>query len=435
MLDKNSRNSSKPPSTDSHTRKKPNVKSQRKKSDRSVGGQNGHPGTTLRMNDEPDEVIVHPVDKCASCGRSLASVSSDYQRRQIFDIPPINLKCIEHRCQIKTCPKCSHVNKAVFPDGVTQPTQYGHQAKSVAVYLCINQLLPYKRVASLFSDLLGCKISPGTIVNIVRSCFGKLEPFESEVKCLLKQSPVINLDETGMRINAVGNWLHVAGTGKLTYYFAHSKRGSEAMDAMGILPGYTGIATHDFWKPYHKYQCQHSLCNAHLLRELTGVCENTDQLWPRMMGDLLMCTKDHADNGLLDAEIIQRFSEDYDHITRFGMNENPPDPKSNVQPKKRGRKKQTTAKNLLDRFIGYKEDILRFMYDPNVAFDNNQAERDIRMTKVQQKISGTFRSEQGARNFCRIRGYVSTVHKNSLSVIDSISAIFRGDSVIPLLQN
>jgi transposase len=154
-----------------------------------------------------------------------------------------------------------------------------------------------------------------------------------------------------------------------------------------------------------------------------------------MMGDLLMCTKDHADNGLLDAELIQRFSEDYDHITRFGMNENLHDPQSNVQPKKRGRKKQTTAKNLLDRFIGYKEDILRFMYDPNVAFDNNQAERDIRMTKVQQKISGTFRSEQGAKNFCRIRGYVSTVHKNSLSVIDSISAIFRGDSVIPLLQN
>lgn len=435
MLDKNSRNSSKPPSTDSHARKKPNVKSQRKKSDRSIGGQNGHPGTTLTMNDEPDEVIVHPVDKCANCGRSLASVSSDYQRRQVFDIPSITVKCIEHHCQIKTCPKCSHVNKAVFPDSVTQATQYGHRVKSFAVYLHINQLLPYQRVTNLLFDILGCKISPATIINTENICFDKLEGFEKEVKYLLKQSHAINLDETGMRINAVGNWLHVAGTGKLTYYFAHRKRGSEAMGAMDILPGYTGVATHDFWKPYHKYQCQHSLCNAHLLRELTGVCENTDQLWTKMMGDLLMCTKDHADNDLLDAELIQRFSEDYDHITHFGMNENPPDPQSNVQPKKRGRKKQTTAKNLLDRFIGYKEDILRFMYDPNVAFDNNQAERDIRMTKVQQKISGTFRSEQGAKNFCRIRGYISTVHKNSLSVIDSISAIFNGNSRLPLVQN
>ena len=435
MLEKNSRNSSKPPSTDSYARNKPKVKSQRKKSDRSVGGQSGHPGTTLRMTDEPDEVLVHHVDKCTNCGESLGSVPYDYERRQVFDIPPIAITCTEHRCEIKTCPKCSRVNKAVFPEDVTQPTQYGIRVKSAAVYLHINQLLPYKRVAGLFSDMLGCRISPGTIVNIVRSCFGKLESFENEVKHLLKQSPVINLDETGMRVNATRNWLHVAGTSKLTYYFPHKKRGSEAMEAMGILPGYTGVATHDFWKPYNKYDCQHSLCNAHLLRELTGAHENSEQRWPKIMADLLMCIKHHDDNGLLDPDLIQRLSEDYDHITCFGMSENPPDLESNVLSGKRGRKKQTTVKNLLDRFIGYKGDILRFMYDPDVPFDNNQAERDIRMTKVQQKISGTFRSEQGARNFCRIRGYVSTVSKNSLSVIDSISDIFYGNSLVPLLEN
>jgi len=206
------------------------------------------------------------------------------------------------------------------------------------------------------------------------------------------------------------------------------------MDAMGILPGYTGVATHDFWKPYNKYDCQHSLCNAHLLRELTGVSQNSDQQWPKMMGDLLMCIKHHVDNDFLDTKLIQRFSEDYDHITCFGMNENAPDPESNVRSKKRGHKKQTIARNLLDRFIGYKKDILRFMYDLNVSFDNNLAERDIRMTKVQQKISGTFRSEQGARNFCRIRGYVSTISKNSISVIDAISAIFDGKSFVPELE-
>ncbi|WP_342306458.1 IS66 family transposase [Methanolobus sp. ZRKC5] len=435
MLEKNSRNSSKPPSTDSYARNKPTLKSQRKKTNKHVGGQNGHPGTTLRINDDPDEVIVHPVNQCVNCGRSLASVPSDYERRQVFDIPPITINCIEHRCEIKTCPKCSHVNKALFPDGVTQPTQYGHRVKSFAVYLHTYQLLPYQRVTKLFSDILGCKISPATLVNTERSCFEKLGAFENTVKHLLKESPVINLDETGMRINAVRNWLHVAGTDKLTYYFAHRKRGSEAMDAMGILPGYTGVATHDFWKPYNKYECQHSLCNAHLLRELTGASENSDQQWPKIMSDLLICIKHHVDNDLLDTELIQRFSEDYDHITCLGVNENPPDPESNVRSKKRGRKKQTTVKNLLDRFIGHKEDILRFMYDQNVPFDNNQAERDIRMTKVQQKISGTFRSEQGAKNFCRIRGYVSTVNKNSESVIDAISAIFYGNSFVPKLQN
>lgn len=435
MLEKNSSNSSKPPSTDSYARNKPKVKSQRKKSGRSPGGQNGHPGATLRMTDEPDEVDVHHVDKCTNCGSSLASIPSGYERRQVFDIPPIVIKCTEHRSEIKTCPKCSHVNKAVFPEGVTQPAQYGLRVKSVAVYLHINQLLPYKRVTALFSDILGCRISPATIVNTERSCFAKLEDFENKVKQYLKKSPVINLDETGMRINATRNWLHVAGTNKLTYYFPHKKRGSEAMDVMGILPGYNGVATHDFWKPYNKYDCQHSLCNAHLLRELTGASENSDQQWPKIMADLLMCIKHHVDNGLLDPELTQRFSEDYDHITCFGISENPPVLESNVQSRKRGRKKQTTAKNLLDRFIGFKEDILRFMYDPNVPFDNNQAERDIRMTKVQQKISGTFRSEQGARNFCRIRGYISTVSKNSLSVIDSINAIFYRNSLFPILQN
>ncbi len=201
------------------------------------------------MNDNPDEIIVHHADKCTNCGSSLASIPSGYERRQVFDIPPINITCIEHRCEIKTCPKCSHVNKTVFPEGVTKPTQYGPQIKSSAIYLHIYQLLPYHRVTSLFSDMLGCRISTATIVNIVHSCFDKLEPFENEVKHLLKQSPVINLDETGLRINASCNWLHVAGTKTLTYYFPHRKRGSEAMNAMGILPGYTGVVTHDFWKP------------------------------------------------------------------------------------------------------------------------------------------------------------------------------------------
>lgn len=438
-LNKNSHNSSKPPSTDAYATIKPNPKSRRTKSGKKVGGQNGHLGTTLRMVDNPDKTVIHKVDQCSSCHTSLEDEEAkDYEIRQTFDIPPVTLHSIEHRAEIKPCPKCGHINKAEFPDDVTQPVQYGPRLRAFAVYLHDYQLIPYDRSCELLSDVYGCEISPATLIRAENECFEGLEEFENVIKDTLLQSPVIHGDETGMKIKGMRNWLHVICTANMTYYFTHPKRGSEAMDDMGILPNYNGVIIHDFWKAYYKYLCDHGLCDIHLLRELTNISENYEQEWSVKMAILLLVIKDCVDetretSDSLTPEQIKDFETKYDYITKMGLEENPPPLDLDTKPKKRGRKKQTKPTNLLNRFVGYKGDILRFMYDFEVPFDNNLAERDVRMMKVQQKISGTFRSVQGARSFCRIRGYISTVKKNKLSVIDAIGAVFNGKPFIPSL--
>src|SRR5659263_667577 len=394
-LNKNRRNSSKPPSTDNLASAKPNPKSQRIKSGKKPGGQEGHIGTTLMMVDNPIETRVYTVDRCKNCGKNLQDeIAKDFERRQVFDIPPVKISATEHRGEIKVC-TCGCTNYAEFPEDVKFSVQYGTRLTGFAVSLHDYQLIPYDRCCQLLMDVCGCEISPATLIRAENICFEYLKDFEEEIKKLLSQSPVIHSDETGSRINWQRHWLHVACTSQMTYYMIHAKRGSVAMDAMGILPGFIGTAVHDFWKPYFKYSCNHSLCNTHLTRELTGIEEN------------------------------------YDAIIKIGMEENPPSLILQDQAKKRGKKKQSTAKNLLDRFNGYKDDILRFMHDFEVPFENNQAERDVRMMKVQQKISGTFRSTQGAASFCRIRGYISTVKKNKLSVIDAITDVFSGKAFIP----
>ncbi len=440
-LNKNSSNSSKPPSTDAYATKKPKPKSRRIKSGKKVGGQKGHPGTTLRMVDNPDETVIHNVNECSNCHTSLEEEEAkDYEKRQTFDIPPVRLLSTEHRSEIKTCPKCGHINTADFPEGVTQPTQYGSRLRAFAVYLHDYQLIPYDRSCELLSDVYGCEISPATLIRAENECFEGLEEYENVIKDALLQSPVIHSDETGMRIKGIRNWLHVACTANMTYYFAHPKRGSEAMDEMGILQNYKGVIVHDFWKAYYKYLCDHGLCDTHLLRELTNISENYEQKWSGQMEDLLLVIKGCVDetretSDSLTPRQIKDFETMYDYITKMGLEENPPPLDLDTKPKKRGRKKQTKPKNLLDRFVGYKGDILRFMSDFKVPFDNNQAERDVRMMKVQQKISGTFRSVQGACSFCRIRGYISTVKKNNLSVIDAIGAVFNGKPFVPFLDS
>jgi len=437
-LNKNSRNSSKPPSTDVYAPKKPKPKGRRIKSGKKVGGQKGHPGTTLRMVDNPDEIVIHKVDQCSHCHTSLED--KDYERRQTFDIPPVRLYSTEDRAEIKLCSKCGHINTADFPEDVTQSVQYGLRLRAFAVYLHDYQLIPYDRSCELLSDVYGCEISPATLIRAENECFEGLEEFENVIKDALLQSPVIHSDETGVRIKGIRNWLHVACTANMTYYFAHPKRGSEAMDEMGILQNYKGVIVHDFWKAYYKYLCDHGLCDTHLLRELTNISENYEQKWSGQMEDLLLVIKGCVDetretSDSLTARQIKDFETMYDYITKMGLEENPPPLDLDTKPKKRGRKKQTKPKNLLDRFVGYKGDILRFMYDFKVPFANNLAERDVRMMKVQQKISGTFRSVQGACSFCRIRGYISTVKKNELSVIDAIGAVFDGKPFVPFLDS
>jgi len=393
------------------------------------------------MVDNPDEIEIHNVDQCSNCHTSLKDKEAkDYERRQTFDIPPVRLYSTEHRGEIKSCPKCGYINTAEFPEDVTQSVQYGSRLRSFAVYLHDYQLIPYDRSCELLSDIYGCEISPATLIRAENECFEGLEEYENVIKDALLQSPVIHCDETGVKIIGMRNWLHVACTANMTYYFAHPKRGSEAMDDMGILQNYKGVIVHDFWKAYYKYLCNHGLCDAHLLRELTSISENYEQEWSREMEGLLLVIKGCVDetretSDSLTYGQIKYFETMYDYITKMGLEENPPPLDLDTKPKKRGRKKQTKPKNLLDRFVGYKGDILRFMYDFEVPFDNNQAERDVRMMKVQQKISGTFRSVQGACSFCRIRRYISTVKKNEVSVIDAIGAVFNGKPFVPFLDS
>lgn len=438
-LNKNSFNSSKPPSTDNDVIKKLRTKSSRVKSGKKVGGQKGHSGTTLSMVANPDYTEIHKVIRCTNCDKNLEGEKVDeYEIRQVFDTPPVKIIVTEHRAEIKIC-SCGCTNKGKFPEDVKNPVQYGNRVTGLAVYLHDYQLIPYERSCELLSDVCGCEISPATLIKAENICFEKLECFETEIKNLLHEFPVVHFDETGCKINGQRHWLHVACTEKMTYYLPHSKRGSEAMDDMGILPGFKGTAVHDFWKSYFKYDCKHSLCNVHTTRELTGILENYDQQWTNEMKALLFEIKYQVDetrktSDKLESDIISDFEERYDVITKIGLKENPPPLIPQDQTKKRGKKKQSNAKNLLDRFINFKCDILRFMYDFNVPFDNNQAERDVRMMKVQQKISGTLRSAHGADVFSRIRGFISTVKKNKLSVIDAIQDALSGKPFIPILN-
>jgi transposase len=430
-LNQNSRNSSKPPSTDFSIKEKPNPKSRRKKSGKKPGGQEGHSGTTLDMVNNPDEVIEHSLSYCEECGYILENVEVEaYEKRQIFDIPPINLIVTEHKSQIKTCPHCGKLNKAVFPESVKYPVQYGPNILASAIYCKNYQFIPYDRICEFFNDVMGINICSATVIKAERECFKNLEEFEDVIREKLKASSVINCDETGMKVEGKGHWLHVVSNDKYTCYLAHKKRGCEAMDDMGILPEIEGIAVHDGWKPYNNYECDHALCNAHLQRELTGIEENCKQQWAKEMNGLLTEMKMYTDECKeqiqeLDFERIKALEDRFDAIVIKGIEENPPSQNPQRQGK-RGANPKTKARNLLDRFIEHKEKILRFLTDFRVPFENNQAERDIRMMKLQQKISGTFRTTRGAEAFCRIRAYISTIRKNSLPVFEGILAALKG---------
>jgi len=368
---------------------------------------------------------------CKECGHTLENVEiKAYERRQVFDIPPVNLIVTEHKSQIKTCPCCGKLNKAVFPESVKYPVQYGPNILASAIYCKNYQFIPYERISEFFNDIMEIKICPATIIRAERECFQNLEEFESIIREELLASPVVNFDETGMKIEGKRHWLHVASTDKCTCYFAHSKRGSEAIDAMGILPEFNGVAVHDGWKPYNVYNCDHALCNAHLQRELTGIEENYKQQWAKEMNELLTEMKKYTDECKeqvkeLDFKQIKALEERFDAIIIKALEENPHSLNPEKQGK-RGKNPKTKARNLLERFIQHKEKIMRFLTDLKVPFENNQAERDIRMMKLQQKISGTFRTTQGAQAFCRIRAYISTIRKNELPVLEGILAALKG---------
>ncbi|MBW6504725.1 IS66 family transposase [bacterium] len=437
QLAKNSRNSSKPPSTDGF--QKPAPRSLREKSARPSGGQPGHTGKTLTMVEKPDRTERHRIEHCECCGRSLAACPPDgIEKRQVHDLPPLRLIVTEHQVEMKRCP-CGHLNKATFPEGVNAPVQYGCGVKAAAVYLKNYQFLPYERTCELLDDLFNCGIGEGTLANLIGECHERLEAPVRQIKSQIAQAPVAQFDESGSRVEKKLWWLHAASTATATDYDIHPKRGAEALDAIGILPDFPGRAIHDFWKPYFGYECDHGLCNAHHLRERIFVYEQHRQAWADAMIDCLLDIKaavaqarpttDH-----LTEDQLRDFEDRYQRILDDGLAVNPLSASPAPARKKRGRRKKTKPRNLLERLDEHRQEVLAFMYDFNVPFDNNRAERDIRMMKVQQKISGMFRSEAGAHAFCRIRSYISTARKNALGAMDAIARVFAGNPFVPSLN-
>lgn len=433
-----SHNSSKPPSSDLG---RPRPRSLRPLSGKKPGGQPGHPGQTLRLVEQPDEIVEHRPEQCAACGRSLAGVpESKAERRQVIDLPPMQLEVIEHQAASVACPGCGEVTSGAFPPEVAQPVQYGPRIQGLGVYLVTYQLLPYERTHDLIADLFGAGPSAGTLQTAVERGAAGLVEVEGQIKQAISTAEVAHFDETGFHIGGQRDWLHVASTPELTYYAWHHHRGKAATDAIGILPGFAGWAIHDAWSAYLTYdQCQHGLCNAHHLRELTFVEEQDQQTWATAMKELLLAIHagvaeaKAAGRTELDDATRQAFEARYQEILDEGLARNPP-PAEPRPPGQRGRCKQSKAKNLLDRLSRHRSAVLAFMGDFRVPFENSQAERDIRMLKVQQKISGCFRSDQGATAFCRIRGYLSTLRKQGQPMLTAMERVFTGTPLVPTLR-
>lgn len=424
---KNSQNSHKPPSTDGLN--KPKTTSLRGKSERKTGGQPGHIGHTLHQVAEPDVIIHHPVTHCSGCHASLEQEPVlRTKKRQVFDIPPILLEVTQHETEQKICPHCQRVEESAFPVTVTNHTQYGPRIQQLIVYLKYHQHLSLERTAEFFEDVCHHPISQGTINRVLQVVSEKLRPLEAQLRTHLCQSPVVHCDETGFRNQGKTEWVHTVSTAHMTLQYRHEKRGKDAMDEIGFLPAYQGITVHDGWRSYFTYDsCQHVLCHAHHLRELQGIDEQTNQAWAKEMIDFLLMAKEakaHA-AGQLSAEQLMHFEKEFDRILAQGEQLNPPPQKE----KKRGRPKQSPARNLLDRLRNHRDAVLAFLIHPAIPFDNNQAERDIRSIKVQQKISGSFRSAYGADNFLRVKSVISTLKKQGKSVFHAIQELLETGTI------
>jgi transposase len=417
----NSTNSSTPPSQDPNRKRGSKKKSKGEK--RKPGGQKGRNGTNLKKVDNPDRVEDLEIDRRTIPSGNYKQVG--FEARQVVEIN-ISSEVIEYRAEILE-DEDGNRYVATFPDGVKRPAQYGASIKSMSTYMSQWQLLPYERIQNYFADQCGIPLSPGSIFNFNKQAYNLLEKFESIAKRQLILQKILNVDETGININGTRHWLHTAGNGQWTLFFPHRKRGTEAMLAMGVLDKFSGILCHDHWKPYFTFKCDHSLCNAHHLRELERAWEQDKQKWAKNLMRLLLKINDAVDKagGRLSPKDAEKFRSSYRSLLKRADKECPaPTPK--VGSKKPGRIPKSKSRNLLERLVNFETETLRFMTDKSVPFTNNQGENDIRMTKVQQKISGCFRSMEGAKYFCRIRSYLSTCRKNDIKPTEALQLLFAG---------
>jgi transposase len=420
QLGQNSNNSSKPPSSDG-LRKPTNLRTPGGKK----GGPKGHDGHTLRFA-LPDEIVIHPVTTCGRCSHSLKDVPAQHvEKRQVFDLPPPRVVVTEHRAEKKCCPNCGLIQQGLFPERIGAPTQYGDGFAAWTAYLHGYQLLPLERIAQLFEDLTSYRPSEATLLSYLKAISGSLQTAEDAIRGQLFGEPVVHADETGLRVEGKSHWLHTISTGKWTLLGMHESRGSKGIDALGFLPTFKGAVVHDCYKSYfkEKYTFEHVLCNVHLLRDCQEIAQFDNHQWVTHMKDLLleswaMVKSSRQDNKPLTQDIIQNITARYDAILDGGKHEWAQDVvREKTGP--RGRKIKSKAANLGERFTLYKEAILRFIWDANIPFDNNQAERDIRMIKVKQKVSGSFRTKAGADIF-------STLLKQNRPILTSLISALRG---------
>jgi transposase len=433
-LNKNSNNSSKPPSTDGYKKK---IKNNRIKNGRRSGGQEGHQGHTLLKVENPDIKIDARIGDHCDCGESLSEVDDKIRTRQEFELPKIKPIVTEYITHEKVCPRCGKVHKSEFPVDISQPTQYGVNMKAQMIYLTDYQLIPLKRAVEMIEAMSGQSVSQGTLVTTSEKLYQTLENPVEAIKQQIIESKVVHFDETGMRSEGKTKWLHVASTETLTYYEMHQKRGTEATAEIGILPEFKGTAIHDHWAPYYTFKdCTHGECNSHNMRYLQDIYENYGHEWSQNMASFLIELKDQVEalktEGMTGMEATQTevWMKRYTSIIEEGIKED--DEKSpKVFSKKTGKPQRSKALNLLLKLQEYDIETLAFMYDFDVPFDNNLAERDLRMQKLRQKISGCFRGSEGAKVFCRIRSYISTARKNGQDVMESLVNALRGNPFIP----
>ena len=431
LIRKDSHNSSKPPSSDGLGKK---TRSLREVTGKKRGGQPGHKGTTLRQALQPTQTVTHALPmQCDRCQQLLVHEDARIaERRQVFEVPKTSHEVIEHHTLSLVCP-CGQSHASIFPMGVNEAVQYGPNLRALGVHLTQGQLLPFARASELIHDLYGIAISPGTLVTWVRQASAVLDDTASLIATQLHISKLLHADESGFRVASKLHWLHIAASATHTSYSVHAKRGIEGIEAHGILPKRSGVLIHDCWAPYWKIEGVHALCNAHLLRELVYVKEVSKQAWPQRMSDFLIttniaCETARQNKKSLSHATISGFMAAYETILSEGERGNP---EATKRVGKRGRSKQSITFNLLRRLRKYADAVLLFIHDPSVPFTNNLAERAVRMPKVKQKISGCFRTIEGAENFCVIRSCLDTLRKQGHGMLDVLQRAFSGNPIRP----
>jgi transposase len=427
----NSRNSSLPPSADRGPSPKP--KSLRKRSGRKTGGQPGHPGRTLQLSDTPQHVQIHPCVECP-CGEDLSRQPAvDFQRRQVFDLPSLQLECTEHRAEIKDCPCCQQTCVAPFPADLKAPVQYGKNFRALLAYLYDVQQGASLRISQMCAEMFGYAVSEATLQTVRQEQHDALEPFEHRLVEILPREPILCADETSVPIDRVTHWLHVLCTPLLTFFAIHVNRGQEAIQAIGIVPQFTGWLMHDFLSSYLSFEhCWHTFCKSHLLRELVFLFEQHQQTWANDLHDLFLAMLQSvralkARDAPATPKQIRRWQQQYRNILRAGRRANPLTP----QQRANKRLKRSKAQNLLHRLEAYEDCILAFLWELDLPFTNNEAERAFRMMKVRVKISGCFRTLDGARRHARIRSYISTLSKHGLPVLEYLRRALDGHPFLP----